>query len=89
MSRLIYADKLAREYERHPDRWYFGRDVLREIGEASDAIVRCDRCKHWDDSTDGRYVGGWCFCDKIQISTAPDWFCADGAKMDGDEHAAD
>ena len=34
MSRYIDADKLAREFERHPDRWYFGRDVLREIGEA-------------------------------------------------------
>lgn len=52
-------------------------------------VVRCKDCKNWDSSTEGRYVGGWCFCEKLQFSTSPDWFCADGertdAKMDGGE----
>ena len=42
------------------------------------SIVRCKDCKNWDSSTEGRYVGGWCFCEKLQFSTSPDWFCADG-----------
>lgn len=41
-------------------------------------VVRCMDCKNWDNSTEGRYVGGWCFCEKLQFSTSPDWFCADG-----------
>lgn len=47
-------------------------------------LVTCEKCKHWDDSSEGRYVGGWCFCEKLQFNTSPDWFCADGeAKDDG------
>lgn len=44
------------------------------------SIVRCKDCKNWDSSTEGRYVGGWCFCEKLQFSTSPDWFCADGVR---------
>lgn len=55
-------------------------------------VVRCKDCKNWDSSTEGRYVGGWCFCEKLQFSTSPDWFCADGertdAKMDGGDDNA-
>ena len=46
------------------------------------SIVRCKDCKNWDSSTEGRYVGGWCFCEKLQFSTSPDWFCADGERVD-------
>lgn len=45
-------------------------------------VVRCKDCKNWDSSTEGRYVGGWCFCEKLQFSTSPDWFCADGERAD-------
>lgn len=44
----------------------------------AELVVRCKRCKQWDNSSEGQYVGGWCFCDRLQMSTSPDWFCADG-----------
>lgn len=47
MSKLIYADKLALEYRRHPDRWYFGRDVLREISEAEAVYAEQPTANGW------------------------------------------
>ena len=90
MSRYIDADKLALEYRRHPDRWYFGRDVLREINEAEtvDAvkIVRCADCKHWtyceSEENDCDCYGT---CGDLGRITVYDWFCADGEKKDGDD----
>ena len=55
------------------------KDVLSMLPAVDAApVVRCKDCKNWDSSTEGRYVGGWCFCEKLQFSTSPDWFCADG-----------
>lgn len=58
------------------------RDICGMLDDAeivdAELIVRCKQCKQWDDSSEGRYVGGWCFCDRLQMSTSPDWFCADG-----------
>lgn len=51
-------------------------DVCKKVD--AEPIIRCKNCTYWDDSTYGRYVGGWCFCDKLQFSTSPDWYCADG-----------
>ena len=85
MSKLIYADKLAREFERHPDRWYFGRDVLREIGDAEtvDAEpvrhgrwLRLNEAPEWDQRR----------CSECgDISCCQRNYCPNcGAKMDGD-----
>lgn len=61
-------------------------DCIVEIGEQptvdAEPVVRCKQCGQWDDSSEGRYVGGWCFCDRLQMSTSPDWFCADGERAD-------
>lgn len=81
MSRYIDADNLAREFERHPDRWYFGRDVLREIGEASDAIVRCGEC--------GKF-GSWTVCPYYAWTgdyPDKDWYCANGEKKEDNNEA--
>ena len=48
-------------------------------------LVLCEDCKHWDNTSEGRYFGGWCFCEKLQFSTSPDWFCADGEERGEDE----
>ena len=88
MSKLIYADKLAREFERHPDRWYFGRDVLREIGDAEtvDAEpvrhgrwLRLNEAPEWDQRR----------CSECgDISCCQRNYCPNcGAKMDGDGDA--
>ena len=57
-------------------------DMLGTVDKAltvdAEPVVRCENCESWDNSEDGRYCGGWCFCNKRQISTAPDWYCADG-----------
>lgn len=45
--------------------------------------IRCSECEYWDDSSEGRYYGGWCFCNRLQMSTSPDFFCADGERADG------
>jgi len=49
-----------------------------ELLKAQENIVRCKACKYWDDTSEGRYIGGWCFCDRLKFSTSPDWYCADG-----------
>ena len=88
MSRYIDADKLAREFERHPDRWYFGRDVLREIGDAEtvDAEpvrhgrwLRLNEAPEWDQRR----------CSECgDISCCQRNYCPNcGAKMDGDGDA--
>lgn len=41
-------------------------------------LVFCEDCKYWDNTSEGRYIGGWCFCERLQFSTSPKWFCADG-----------
>lgn len=44
-------------------------------------VVRCGNCKYYKD--------GWCYNpntyddEKTCGNTTPDWFCADGAKMEG------
>lgn len=65
----------------------FNKDI-RECVIDIRPLVLCKDCTYWDDSTNGRYVGGWCFCDKLQFSTSPDWYCADGVRED-DGNAAD
>lgn len=56
-------------------------DTLEQLPAVDAApVVRCMDCKNWDNSAEGRYVGGWCFCEKLQFSTSPDWFCADGVR---------
>lgn len=52
-------------------------EAVEKWNRRAEPIVRCKQCKQWDDSIEGRYVGGWCFCDRLQISTSPAWFCAD------------
>lgn len=54
-------------------------DALSLLKE-QEAVVRCKDCGYWENTTEGRYVGGWCFCDRLKFSTSPDWFCADGVK---------
>ena len=42
-------------------------------------VVRCGECKHWfDNGTD------LCSCDRDALLRRRDFFCADGARMDGD-----
>lgn len=53
------------------------RDALELLKEREN-IVRCKTCKYWDDTSECRYIGGWCFCDRLKFSTSPDWYCADG-----------
>lgn len=49
-----------------------------ELLKEQDDIVKCKTCKYWDDTSEGRYIGGWCFCDRLKFSTSPEWYCADG-----------
>lgn len=48
-------------------------------------LTHCKDCKHWDNTSEGRYVGGWCFCEKLQFSTSSKFFCADGEERGEDE----
>ena len=50
-------------------------------------VVRCKDCGNWDDSPDGRYFGGWCFCNLLQFNTPPDWFCAYGERKEENDEA--
>lgn len=95
MSRYIDADKLAREYERHPTRWYFGRDVLREIGEAETVEVDAEPVRNgrWMTCEDGwgddHYQCSECGEEWTLIDGTPEEngmrYCPNcGAKMDGD-----
>lgn len=67
-------------------------DIVKWIDEALELlkeqndIVKCKTCKYWDDTSEGRYIGGWCFCDRLKFSTSPEWYCADGeGKTDADD----
>lgn len=80
-------DKLEKEEHSISPSWFLGLDDCRDIVDcipAVDAVpvIRCKDCKNFDSSTEGRYVGGWCFCEKLQFSTSPDWFCADVERVD-------
>lgn len=87
--RMIDADAVIEKcgdwyVEEGPEEGFIGTlksliDEQPTVDAAS--IVRCKDCKNWDSSTEGRYVGGWCFCEKLQFSTSPDWYCADGEAM--------
>lgn len=44
-------------------------------------LIRCKNCKHWRteaDSNDGKFP-----CNNVLTFTSPDWFCADGEKLNG------
>lgn len=77
--RLIDADALKVDLTRFYNNIVTAKQLIDEQPTVDAApVVRCKDCKNWDSSTEGRYVGGWCFCEKLQFSTSPDWFCADG-----------
>lgn len=65
-----------------PDGWIFmprmNEHNRLQIYLEQQKLVTCKSCTYWDDSSEVRFLGGWCFCDKLQFSTSPDWFCADG-----------
>ena len=45
-------------------------------------VVRCKHCKWWDkDQTTDGYKG---FCPHTGCCVKPDFYCADGARRDGD-----
>ena len=88
--RLIYADKLAREFERHPDRWYFGRDVLREIGEAEAVEAEPVRRGRWiiQDVPSWAVTPYKCSVCGEEIFEEDYKYCPNcGARMDGDGNA--
>lgn len=80
--RLIDADALAERICSGPPELIYTSTVIGMINDAptvdAEPVVRCENCKSWDNSKDGRYFGGWCFCNIIQTSTPPNWYCAYG-----------
>ena len=88
--KLIDADALKNELKYG---WVNDKFVLRKIDEAStiDAVpvVRCKDCRYeqhcdWLDEKNGKecYV---CVKQNFVGLRSPDWYCADGERMDGKE----
>ena len=83
--------KAAEELARYAPMKVNGRcqmyfDGAIHLLKEQDDIVKCKTCKYWDDTSEGRYIGCWCFCDRLKFSTSPEWYCADG---EGKTDAAD
>ena len=87
--RLIDVDALIQRIDKGVGETGIGLEpvmAIRDIKEListmptvdAEPVVRCENCESWDNSEDGRYCDGWCFCKIIQSSTPPDWYCAYG-----------
>lgn len=67
------------------DRQYVVERLRNEIPTADVvAVVRCGECENWQSGWDSTSAPkGTHFCAVTGLFKPADWFCADGAKMDG------
>lgn len=83
--RLIDKDALLAAYDAtHKGEPGRARKLI-EDAPTVDAVtvVRCKDCKWWN--TEWKHEDGECYCYKIDQWTAPQFYCADGERRDGND----
>ena len=65
--------------------YYDAKEAVKEMRKHGFDIVRCKDCKHHYPDCNTTTLGGdliAVYCEEVEYYVEPNWFCADGAKMD-------
>lgn len=86
IDKQAFNDAIREAVRKYPNTFYNGLEVARQIAHDMDAadvvpVVRCKDCKHSYEDLCGRVCS---YGVSVDCVVPDDFFCADGAKMDGE-----